>query len=60
MKTLILITLLIGNMAFAEREKCNCHVQTCNFKHTKTSQDLVDVISITHDMTKPTGCETER
>lgn len=57
MKKLFLITLLIGNVALAEKEKCNCPVLTCNFKHTKTSQDSVDVMWITHDMTKPIGCK---
>lgn len=57
MKKLFLITLLIGNVAFAEKERCNCPVLTCNFTHTKTSQDLVDIMFVTHDMTKPMGCE---
>lgn len=57
MKKLFLMTLLIGNVAFAETERCNCPTLTCNFKHTKTSEDKVDTILITHDITKPLYCE---
>ena len=57
MKKLFSITLLIGNVAFAEVEWCNCPALTCNFKHKKTSQDRADVIWVTRDMTKPIGCK---